>query len=145
MEPEAQELFSRYLKKRGLRNTPERRSIITEIFASHDHFDVEELYFRLRNKDVKVSKASIYRALPLLIDSGLIREVYHQDGHHHYEHILGHSHHCHLFCTVCDEVVEFTDERLDRLEEELGERFGFDISGHRLEVYGVCPKCGGKV
>lgn len=145
MEREALEVFGQYLKKKGLRNTPERRSIINEIFSFHDHFDVAELYLRLRNKNVKVSKASIYRTLPLLVESGLIREVFHQDGHHHYEHILGHSHHCHLFCTSCNEVLEFTDQRLTELEDELAGRFGYEVMSHKAEYYGVCPKCRGEV
>ena len=89
------DLFRSFLSKKGLRNTPEREEIITEIFASHDHFDVDELFLRLRKRGSKVSHASIYRNMPLIKECGLIREVWHEDGHMHYEHIYGHSHHCH--------------------------------------------------
>ena len=66
--------FREYIKEKGMRNTPERETIIEEIFAIHDHFDVDELFLRLRNKKKRISKASLYRTIPLLIDSGLIKE-----------------------------------------------------------------------
>ena len=70
-----------YLRNRGLRRTPEREQVLQEIFEIHGHFDVDELYLRLRSKGSKVSKASIYRTIPLFIDCALIREVDFSDGH----------------------------------------------------------------
>jgi Fe2+ or Zn2+ uptake regulation protein len=67
--------FRDYIKERGLRNTPEREMIIEEIFSIHDHFDVDELFLRMRNKKKTISRASIYRTIPLLVESGLIKEV----------------------------------------------------------------------
>src|SRR4030065_2536362 len=90
------EILREYIRQRGLRRTAEREMILREIFENHEHFDVDELYLRLRQKGVKVSKASIYRALPLFIDCGLIREVDFSDGHWHYEHTHGHAQHTHL-------------------------------------------------
>ena len=109
-------LFRSYISKKGLRNTPEREEIIKEIFASHDHFDVDELYLRLRRKGSRVSKASIYRNLPLIMESCLISEVWHEDGHMHYEHIYGHGHHCHLRCIQCGKVIEFVKQELFEIQ-----------------------------
>ncbi|MCK5228489.1 MAG: transcriptional repressor, partial [Desulfobulbaceae bacterium] len=129
------------LKKNHMRYTPEREQIIREIFSTHDHFDVESLYLRMRQKGLTISKASIYRIIPLLVDAELISEVYYEDGHMHYEHIFGHEHHCHMRCTGCRRIEEFTDPRLHLIEQELGERFGFQVKGHNMEVYGLCGEC----
>jgi Fur family ferric uptake transcriptional regulator len=133
--------FREYIKEKGLRNTPERETIIEEIFAIHDHFDVDELYLRLRNKGKRISKASLYRAIPLLIDSGLIKEVYFEDGHLHYEHIYGHKQHCHLRCVNCGRIVEFADDAIRAIQARIGKKYGFAITTHRFELLGYCPQC----
>ncbi|NDY42463.1 transcriptional repressor [Dissulfurirhabdus thermomarina] len=135
------EIFRDFIRRKGLRYTPERERIIREIFATHDHFDVETLYLGMRRKGHRVSKASIYRLLPLLIEAGLVQEVFFEDGHMHYEHIYGHDHHCHLRCTQCRRIEEFTDPALEDVERRLAERFGYRVQGHKLEVLGLCPAC----
>lgn len=140
MKSETQ-VFQEYLRRRGLRRTPERERILQEIFAIHGHFDVDELYLKLRESGVQVSKASIYRALPLFMDCGLIREVDFADGHWHYEHIYGHNHHSHLRCLECGEILEFEAPSLKHLEEELAQIYGYRIKRHQLEVQGFCGAC----
>ncbi|MBU0515659.1 MAG: transcriptional repressor [Proteobacteria bacterium] len=135
------EVFRRFIRRRGMRYTPERETIILEIFSRHDHFDVDELYLRLHRQGVRVSKASIYRTLPLLIEAGLITEVFFEDGHMHYEHTFGHEQHCHLRCTECRRVIEFFDASLEKLEDRLVRDYDFQISGYSLEVFGLCPQC----
>ena len=135
------DLFRSYISDRNLRNTPEREDIISEIFASSDHFDVDELFLRLRRKGSRVSKASIYRNLPLIMDCGLIREVWHEDGHMHYEPIYGQGHHCHLRCIKCGKVVEFVEEDLKKIERRLEKEHRFKVLDHRLDVKGYCPDC----
>ncbi|RLB87892.1 MAG: transcriptional repressor, partial [Deltaproteobacteria bacterium] len=83
------EVFREFAREKGLRNTPERETIIREIFATHEHFDVDELYLRLKRKKKKISKPSIYRLIPYLLESNLIQEAYFEDGRQHYEHIYG--------------------------------------------------------
>lgn len=140
MRPEI-EIFRDYVRKKRLRNTPERELIIEEIFSKQDHFDIDELYLRLREKNQKISKASIYRTIPLLIESGLIQEVFFEDRHLHYEHIHGREHHCHLHCLNCRKIIEFQDRHLKIIEKGLSWKFKFDITSHKLEVYGYCEKC----
>jgi Fur family transcriptional regulator, ferric uptake regulator len=139
------QVFREYLQKNRLRYTQEREQIIKEIFATHDHFDVDALYLTIRQKGINISKASIYRLLPLLIDAGLIQDVFFEDGHMHYEHIYGHEHHCHLRCIECRKIEEFTDPRLNDIEGDLGERFGFKILDYKLDVKGLCPECREKI
>jgi Fur family ferric uptake transcriptional regulator len=133
--------FRAYIKAQGLRKTPERETIIEEIFSIHDHFDVDELFLRLRNKRKRVSKASLYRTIPLLIESGLIREVYFENGHLHYEPIYDHKHHCHLRCTRCGKIIEFVDDAAVKIQERISKKYGFVVTAHRFELIGYCPQC----
>jgi Fur family ferric uptake transcriptional regulator len=135
------EVFRDFVRKKGLRNTPERETIIKEIFSIHDHFDVDALHSRLKKKGKKVSKPSIYRLIPYLLESGLVREAYFEDGHLYYEQIYGHEHHCHLRCLKCGRTIEFKEESLKKLEKKLADKYRFHVEGHKLEVYGHCPKC----
>jgi Fur family transcriptional regulator, ferric uptake regulator len=135
------QVFQEYIHTRGLRRTPERVRVLEEIFEIHGHFDVDELYLKLRQQGVKISKASIYRALPLFIDCGLVREVDFIDGHWHYEHIYGHAHHSHLRCLGCGEILEFEEPVLKLLEEQLARRYSYRIKGHHLQVHGFCAAC----
>jgi Fur family transcriptional regulator, ferric uptake regulator len=140
LQPEIK-VFRDYIRQRSLRRTPEREQILREIFAIHGHFDVEGLHLKLRDQGSKVSKASIYRALPLFIDCGLIREVDFSDGHWHYEHIYGHAHHSHLRCLGCGEILEFEEPQLRLIEEHLAQQYGYRIKGHQLQVHGYCAAC----
>ena len=139
MTPELS-IFQEFLKKRGMRQTREREAIIREALSSNDHFDVDELFIRLKKKD-GVSKASIYRTIPLMIEAGLLAEVYLENGHMHYEHVFGRDHHCHLRCRECKRIVEFSDNRLHDIEQEIAEKFGFDSDGHKMEIMGLCSDC----
>lgn len=135
------EVFREYIRKVGLRNTPERETIIQEIFLTHDHFDVDSLYLRLRNRKNYISKASLYRTIPLLIECGLIREVFFEDGHMHYEHIYGHDHHCHFRCLGCKKIIEFKQDEVLDIERKLSKSHGFEVTGHSLELFGRCQSC----
>ena len=135
------EIFREFLREKGMRYTPEREIIIKEIFATHDHFDVDSLYISIRSKKGRVSKASIYRLIPLLIEANLIEEVFFDGGQMYYEHIYGHEHHCHLRCVKCRRIQEFSDQRMKDLEHDLSKRFNYQILRHKLEVMGLCSEC----
>ena len=135
------DVFREFIRNKGLRNTVEREQVVKAVFSIHDHFDVEELYLLVRRQNEKISKATVYRTIPLLLESGLIQEAYFEDGHLHYEHIYGHEHHCHLRCMDCGKVVEFTEEAVKEVEQKVGARYEFIVTGHKMEVYGYCAKC----
>jgi Fur family ferric uptake transcriptional regulator len=139
------QVFREYLQTNGLRYTHERETIIKEILATPHHFNVDTLYLNIRQKGIRISKASIYRLLPLLLDAGLIQEVAFEDGHMQYEHIYGRGHHNHLRCIECRRIEEFTDPRMKEIEKDLHKRFGFEILDHKLEVRGLCPECQQKI
>ena len=85
----------------GQKLTQERTSLVREIFSTHYHFEADELLFKMKQKSVKISRATVYRTLELLVKSGLVRRVHLGEDHYHYEHVRGDSHHDHLVCTAC--------------------------------------------
>lgn len=123
-----------------MRFTPERRIILEAVFARHDHFTADDLYLALRKKH-RISRASVYRTIPLLIAAGLVSEVFRDGGQTCYEHTYGHDHHCHLRCVSCGKVVEFSEPSLSELEQRISARHGFQPAGHQLELKGICPEC----
>ncbi len=135
------EVFRNFLYKRGLKLTKERQRILDEVFALHGHFDPEELLLRMKNKGMKVSKASVYRTLPLLVASGLIEQVEKNDKHAHYEHTFGHGHHDHLICMKCGRVIEVYSPKLEAIQNELCRESDFDGMTHTLEIKGCCCDC----
>ena len=134
------EAFRQFLKNRGYRITRERETICEVILENHGHFDVDELFLLLRSKD-GVSKASIYRTIPILIESGLLAAVYLENGHMHYERVYGRDHHSHLHCNSCKQIFEFTVPELADIECRIAEQSGFRSEGHKFEIWGTCSDC----
>ncbi|GAG53227.1 unnamed protein product, partial [marine sediment metagenome] len=99
--------FDEHLAQKGLKFTPARRTILKGAFSSHKHFDTDTLYEKLRAKGENISRATIYRTLPLLAESGLVKETLRCQGKVSYEHIFGHEHHDHMVCIKCGKVIEF--------------------------------------
>jgi len=138
---EWEEQFRAFLRGRGLTFTPERRAILGEIFNDHGHFDVESLHDRLRRRGSRISVATIYRLIPLLLESGMIRQATPRDGHPTYEHLFGHRPHHHLTCVRCGKVVEFRQEEIEKILDKICGRHGFSPFDYRLGVRGVCASC----
>ncbi|MBI4767151.1 MAG: transcriptional repressor [Deltaproteobacteria bacterium] len=109
--------FFNYLKQQGLKWTPEREEVLQEVLKTEGHFEAEDLAFRLRKSGSRVSKATIYRTLPLLVKAGMVKEVIHGEKHQHYEHTHGENHHDHMICLKCGKIVEFDKESLKKIEQ----------------------------
>ncbi len=137
---EVRRLFSNYLKERGQRQTSERFAILEEIYATDDHFDADELYLRLKQQGVRVSRATVYNTLDLLVDCNLV--VRHQFGSKQakYERAYSYWQHDHLICLDCNELFEFCDPRIQSIQEMVAEIFQFDITHHSLQMYGHCRR-----
>jgi Fur family ferric uptake transcriptional regulator len=133
--------FNTFLQTQGLKVTAERSALVREIFAIHYHFEADELLFKMKEKQVKISRATIYRTLELLVKSGMVRRVHLGEDHYHYEHVTGNSHHDHLVCTTCGAVIEFHDPALEARQREICERKRFIPTFHNLQILGVCDSC----
>jgi Fur family ferric uptake transcriptional regulator len=131
-------LFSNYLEKHGQRKTPERFAILEEVYATHDHFDVESLYARMKKKNSPVSRATVYNTIELLLECDLVKR--HQFGKNLalYEKSYEYKQHDHLICEDCEHVFEFCDPRIQQIQSMMGQLLSFDISHHSLNLYGHC-------
>ncbi|MFN7971979.1 MAG: transcriptional repressor [Acidobacteriota bacterium] len=138
----AEALFSDYLRKRNLKLTPERRTILREVLGHRGHVDADEILVHLRSKDERVSRATIYRTLDLLVDSGLIWKVSLGTTQAHYEHAYGAKHHDHLICLSCRQVIEFVNDRIEQLQVKVCRDHGFTAVRHNMQIFGYCSKCG---
>jgi len=135
--------LAEYMERRGLRSTAQRRLVTEVFFAGAGHVSIEELLNRVRRKDPRVGYATVYRTLKLLTDSGLANERHFGDGLSRYEVAHEDAHHDHLICTTCGRIVEFEDERIERLQEDVAATHGFMLQRHKYELYGLCPSCAG--
>jgi Fur family transcriptional regulator, ferric uptake regulator len=140
----AEAVFRTYLYDRGLKYTPERRTLLEEILSTHQHFEAEELLVTLRQAGKRVAKATIYRTLPLLVECGIVKQVQFGDKMARYEHVLGHAPHDHIVCRQCGRIVEFDSSEVAGLRDSIAQRHGFQPSGHRFQITGVCSECGKK-
>jgi Fur family ferric uptake transcriptional regulator len=140
-----EEKFREFLATQSQRMTRERAIIVEEVFASHEHFDADQLIGRLaqRSDGRRVSRSSIYRTLSLLEEAGLIRKVARQDDKDVFEHDYGYPQHDHFICGRCGTLIEFHDERIAAVLDEMSRLHNFRMEGHRMEVYGLCGKCAG--
>ena len=123
-------------EKNGLRMTEQRRVVAQVLETSNDHPDVEELYFRASKLDPRISIATVYRAVKLFEESGILEKVEFGDGRARYED-ADRDHHDHLIDMQTGEVIEFIDPDIEALQEKIAVRLGYKLKDHRLELYGV--------
>ena len=132
--------FRAYLAREGMKSTRQRDLIAAEFARVEGHVSVEELLACVRERDGSVGYATVYRTLKLLVDAGLASLRNFGEGFARYE-PLDEDHHDHLICEVCQKIVEFHDEFIERRQVEVAAGLGYDLTQHRHELFGVCPDC----
>ncbi|HEX6965450.1 MAG TPA: Fur family transcriptional regulator [Gemmatimonadaceae bacterium] len=137
------EEFRAYLREHNLPITAQRLAIAEVLLLDDRHFSAEEIERVLAARNVEIGTATIYRTLEVLVRSGLVVERDFGEGFKRYEAARGVPQHEHLLCTVCGKVIEFRDERLERMTVLLADAHGFAPQSHRLVIYGVCAECQG--
>jgi Fur family ferric uptake transcriptional regulator len=136
LHEEVVKLFTTYLEAHQQRKTPERFAILEEIYSNKEHFDVETLYMHMKNRNYRVSRATVYNTLDLLLDAGLV--VKHQFGKNLalYERSYGFRQHDHLICNKCSRILEFCDPRIQQIKSTMGELLQFEVTNHSLHLFG---------
>jgi Fur family ferric uptake transcriptional regulator len=124
---------------KGLRLTGQRRTIASILEEAQDHPDVEQLYARASAVDPRISLATVYRTVKLFEEAGILEKLEFGDGRARYED-AERDHHDHLIDIQSGEVIEFVDEEIEKLQERIAEKLGYELRGHRLELYGVPKK-----
>jgi Fur family ferric uptake transcriptional regulator len=135
------ERFHRYLREHHQPVTRQRDLVAQVVFLSEDHLSVEGIRRELKRHGEQVGMATIYRTLDLLVESGLVRAHEFGEGFKRYEPTVAQGDHEHLICERCGRVIEFTNERLERMLPVLSDEPGFQHRRHRVEIYGVCRSC----
>jgi Fur family transcriptional regulator, ferric uptake regulator len=133
--------FLDFLALKNLRLTGQRRAIIEAVFSTEQHFTADQLLQWSRQRDKSVSRATVYRTLPLLTESGLVREMDFGKDHMVYDpNYAEHPRHNHVVCLDCGKIVEFESDKLADVEEEISQRLGFSVKSHRLQIMATCDE-----
>ncbi|MBI3849500.1 MAG: transcriptional repressor [Verrucomicrobia bacterium] len=133
--------FLRFLANKNLRITSQRQAIVNTVFDTDEHFTAEQLLEWSRRLDKSVSRATVYRTLPLLTESGLVREMDFGKDHKFYDpNYAEHPNHNHLICQDCEKIVEFESEKISRIENEITHKLGFSLKSQRLQITGTCEE-----
>ena len=137
----AKEKFLAFLEQKNLRITSQRRAIVDIVFGTDQHFNAEQLLEWAREIDESVSRATVYRTLPLLTESGLVHEMDFGKDYKIYDpNYADHPNHNHIICDDCDKVVEFESDQLDTLENEISQNLGFHVKTQQLRINASCDE-----
>jgi Fur family transcriptional regulator, ferric uptake regulator len=134
-------ILQRYMVQHGLKSTRQRSLIVDAFFDAGGHLSVDELVTQVRTRDPHVSTATVYRTMKLLTECGLAHARHFGDGQTRYESAAGREHHDHLICTSCGAIIEFENDRIEALQQAVAKRHGFRLTGHKMELYGLCRDC----
>lgn len=135
-------LFEDYLINHDGRYTSQKKAIATEIFTLNDHFEVEDFIDKIRLKDKKFSRATVYRTIKQLLDANLLQKITSFDGKVLYEHSISQDHHAHVICNICSKIFEIKDNSIEKLIQEECKKLNFIPAYKSLHVYGQCQTPG---
>jgi Fur family ferric uptake transcriptional regulator len=134
------EVLNAHLKRRGLNRSSRRDVVVGAFLASNKHLSVDDLFNLVRRKSPGIGRTTVYRTLKLLESAGLAQALV-LEGETRFERELNRRHHDHFICSGCGSIFEFSSDEIEALQEEEARKIGFQIEGHKHQVYGRCAKC----
>ena len=141
MQPGVRERIYEFIAQRGLRKTTQRDAIIEAAFSTTEHYTAEELLLMARKVDRSVSRATVYRTLPLLVECGVLKEMDFGKDYKFYDpNYNEHPHHMHLICRDCNKIVEFEDQHIELLEDCITKRLGFSPASKSVRIEATCDQ-----
>jgi len=129
------ELLVEALKKEGLRFTEQRKFIWDEITSSDDHREAEDIFLSLRKKNINVSRATVYRTIDVLVKNNLVRKLDIGDAPSKYENKIDSHHHDHMICLETGDIIEFYNEELENLQDEIAKKHGYKVIRHVHQLF----------
>lgn len=138
---EAERKFTEFLEKQDLKLTSQRRAILREAVNANVHFSADQLLAFCKKRDSTISKATVYRTLELLKESGVLQEQDFGGGKKNYERAIGVKHHDHFVCIRCGKILEFENDQIERLQDAEARKLDFKIVYHSLKLFGFCKSC----
>lgn len=133
--------FEKFIKKKGCRLTEERLKLMEGIRRQRGHFNVDELIHRLRKQGFEVSRDTVYRNIPILIEAGVLEQSFKTSRDTFYESVHSKSHHDHLICRSCGRVIEFKDPEIEEMQKRIARKNAFKLEHHYHQLVGLCKKC----
>ena len=142
---EEMEIFSKYLKERGLRMTHQRQKVVQSFLQTSGHVSIDELHELVKRSDSRIGAATVFRTLKALTACGLAREVDLHDGRTRFEPQYKRPHHHHMVCVKCHSTIEFLSPELEQVQSRIVSNYGFNPVQHQVQIYGVCEECQNRI
>ncbi len=136
------ETFAKLLEAKGLKYTQERQKLLEEVLEMRRHFDADSLYETIKKKGVRISRDTVYRTMPLLLECGVIQKSVGDGRREYFERTGIKGHHDHMVCIQCGAVIEFKSDEIEALQEKVCDDLGFKLIFHDHRLFGYCRLCG---
>lgn len=136
--------FGELLKEKALRFTRERKELFHEVMKLSRHFDTEELFEIAKKRGLRVSRDTVFRTMPLLLECGVIQKSVGDGRKEYFERVGIKGHHDHMVCVQCGKIIEFVSEPIERFQTKLCDDYGFELLFHDHRLFGYCSLCAKK-